>query len=244
LAETGNQFIQDIFQPGLPGFFYAYGAGPCFAENSISVILRNCKVRIPPTLSTIKKEDMMKLSNCTSGTLLFLFPVLFLILGCQKESADMPHLFDEKTTAPAEVSFSGDGLASTTIWQLQQARAHTARYRKLENALKDGYVNINVVMPNMGHHYMKPELLDAEFSYKTPEILVYNKLSDGSHVLVAVEYAVPIPLMPNTAPDGFDGMNDVWTYHTGFNLWLLHAWVWMYNPEGVFNPTNPLVNTF
>jgi hypothetical protein len=25
-------------------------------------------------------------------------------------------------------------------------------------------------------------------------------------------------------------------------LWLLHSWVWAYNPQGIFNPTNPMVH--
>ena len=36
--------------------------------------------------------------------------------------------------------------------------------------------------------------------------------------------------------------NDVWDGNVGAGLWLLHAWVWCYNPAGVFNPTNPLVH--
>jgi len=64
-------------------------------------------------------------------------------------------------------------------------------------------------------------------------------LEDGTPVLVAVEYAVPIAL---ARPEGFQGSTDVWNGTSPFPLWLLHAWVWAYNPEGVFNWTNPLVH--
>jgi hypothetical protein len=44
-----------------------------------------------------------------------------------------------------------------------------------------------------------------------------------------------------TAPEGFTGSSDEWDHNTDFGLWLLHAWVWKNNPDGVFNPTNPRV---
>jgi len=129
-------------------------------------------------------------------------------------------------------------LDKETQFELQQARASTAKYKNFENAIKDGYEDINVVMPYMGYHYMKASLVDTVFDYRNPEILVYNFDTDGRATLVAVEYAVPIELSPE-APEGFTGEYDVWTANTEFGLWLLHAWVWYYNPDGIFNPTNP-----
>jgi hypothetical protein len=133
-------------------------------------------------------------------------------------------------------------LSWRTYWELLQARAATAKYRNIQNATKDGYADISVVVPNMGYHYMKSSLVNATFEITKPEILVYNKTEDGSFQLLAVEYAVPIDLSPNKAPDGFTGDADVWDRNTGFGLWLLHAWVWYQNPSGVFNPTNPLIH--
>ena len=128
------------------------------------------------------------------------------------------------------------------VLELQQARAATARYRHIKNAFKDGYVDINVVVPNMGYHFMKSELTaDGVFDVRKPEILVYNKNEDGSFELGALEYAVPIDVTPDVAPEGFTGTDDVWERNTDFGLWLVHAWVWKNNPDGTFNPTNPLV---
>ena len=131
------------------------------------------------------------------------------------------------------------GLSSQTVWELQQARAATARYRDIKNAIKDGYSNINVDVPNMGHHFMKTSLVDATFDIRNPEILVYNGLDTENPELIAVEYAVPLAY---PMPEGFTGSNDVWNSTSGFPLWLLHAWVWKYNPDGVFNWTNPSVD--
>lgn len=132
-------------------------------------------------------------------------------------------------------------IPSVTAFELQQARAATARYRDIRNAMKDEYIDISVVTENMGYHYMKVSEVDAIFDYRKPEILIYNKNHEGIFELVAVEYAIPIPLSTN-APEGFSGTADVWNENHFFGLWLLHTWVWSYNPDGVFNPTNPLVH--
>jgi hypothetical protein len=132
-----------------------------------------------------------------------------------------------------------NGMNGKTFWELQKARAATARYRNLENAIADGYKDISVDVEEMGHHYLKIGLVDKVFDPARPEILVYNRTESGRPYLVAVEYAVPIN---EPRPEGFSGTADVWNPSAEFQLWLLHAWVWAYNPEGVFNPTNPLIH--
>jgi hypothetical protein len=130
------------------------------------------------------------------------------------------------------------GLSWQTTMELQQARAATAKYRNIDNAIKDGYADIAVDVEHMGHHYMNTSLVDGNFDIRHPEILVYNRDANGKQVLVAVEYAVPLT---DPMPEGFTGSQDVWNGTSGFPLWLLHAWVWAYNPDGVFNWTNEAV---
>ncbi|MCW3116727.1 MAG: hypothetical protein JWM28_809 [Chitinophagaceae bacterium] len=193
-----------------------------------------------------------------SATLFFcsMIWVGFLLTGCSKDIKAPANNAQRMSDGDALVSnnllnteeqfstnYEGlDGLTGQTLWELQQARAATARYRQLKNAIADGYADISVVVPNMGYHYMQSLIVDATFDARKPEILVYNRHDDGSFELVAVEYAVPIDLTPNVAPEGFTGSGDVWDRNTGFGLWLLHAWVWHNNPDGVFNPTNPEVH--
>ena len=43
------------------------------------------------------------------------------------------------------------------------------------------------------------------------------------------------------APAGFVGRADEWDANQAFNLWTLHAWVYEFNPDGVFAPMNPRV---
>jgi len=126
------------------------------------------------------------------------------------------------------------------VAELALTRRATARYQVFENALTDGYVDINVVLPNMGRHLLKQALLDATFDAEHPELLVYTEEPGGHRSLVAVEYAVPLSLTP-MAPEGFTGGADVWFADQTFQLWTLHAWVWRENAAGMFNPTNKKV---
>ena len=165
-----------------------------------------------------------------------------LISSCQKEAATNKDEEIQATAAPKSSEANTlnfyNGLDALTMWQLQQARAATAKYRNIDNAIKDGYADIEVDVQHMGHHYMNTAIVDSVFDIRQPEILVYNKDENGKQQLVAVEYAVPLTY---PQPEGFAGISDVWNGTSGFPLWLLHAWVWAYNPDGVFNWTNPTV---
>jgi len=167
----------------------------------------------------------------------------FLMTGCKKENS-APALNEEElqTRSSQQKASNGfgnyTGLAPETVWELQQAKIATARYNDFQQAINDGYVDINVIVPEMGYHYLKMEYLDGTFEYAKPEILVYNKEENGRMKLVALEYATPVTANP---PSGFTGNDDAWSVYQGA-LWTLHAWVWEYNPAGVFNPTNPLIH--
>ena len=197
------------------------------------------------TKTTHPISSIIKFQNISFFSLILLITILF--IGCTKdainETSDTGLALKASKHMLAQVDPLGQysGLDKVTAWELQQARAATAKYKHLKNAEKDGYVDIDVIMPNMGYHYMKMENVDDQFDIRNPEILVYNHDEDGNMELVAVEYAIPIPLSVN-APEGFTGMDYEWNYHTGFGLWLLHAWVWKFNPDGVFNATNPDVH--
>ena len=174
----------------------------------------------------------------------FILPMAAIVFaGCQKEamkaSVDEAQNINKHSIIPEGDVVNDYGLPPQTVWELQQARAATARYRNIENAKKDGYSNINVDVPNMGHHFMNTSLIDGTFDIRKPAILVYNGLDTGNPELVAVEYAVPLT---DPLPEGFTGSADVWKGDSGFPFWLVHAWVWKYNPDGAFNWTNPDVD--
>jgi len=169
-----------------------------------------------------------------------------LLTACTKQYANEPGAEsrlagNDASSDHSNAVFKYHDVGSQTLWELNQARAATAQYRDIKNAFRDGYASIDVVVPNMGYHFRKLDLVDGVFDYKHPEILVYNKNLDGSFELLAVEYAVPISVTPDVAPEGFTGSGDVWDRNTDFGLWLQHAWIWSFNPAGVFHDTNPLI---
>jgi len=191
------------------------------------------------------KGTFFALPQSTLKTFIFPFAALLLVLAsCTKDAKPLQEDHEQHMKAIGNNNERNPvhlytGLSFQTVWELQQARAATAKYKNIKNAFKDGYVNIDVAAENMGHHFMRTDLVDATFDYRSPEILVYNKDEKGNYYLVAVEYAVPIDLL---RPEGFTGSADAWDNTSPFPFWLLHAWVWAYNPQGVFNPTNPLVH--
>jgi hypothetical protein len=195
------------------------------------------------------KKSFGSIHTISTGVGLFLWSIIFTSVffnSCQKQANEIASpavTSNAKIVATdnpnaSEVMNMYEGLNSRTMWELQQARSATARYLDLKNVIKDGYSNIHVDIPNMGHHFMKTSLVDDVFDVRHPEILVYNGLETGNPELVAVEYAVPL-IYP--VPEGFTGSKDVWNDTSGFPFWLVHAWVWKYNSDGVFNLTNPTV---
>jgi len=132
-------------------------------------------------------------------------------------------------------------LPAQTILQLADVVTATARFQDVSQAIAEQYVDIGVFIPHMGHHYMRQDLVDAQFDLEHPELLVYaDDPCGGALQLVAVEYAIPLSLSKNM-PQGFIGKFDAWDPNDDFGLWTLHAWVWKYNPDGVFAPLNPMV---
>lgn len=151
--------------------------------------------------------------------------------------------------ASAAIAHEGDGAVTAkhaaptaaAVLQLEAVRQAAARYLDVDQAVADGYVDIGVYFPNMGWHYLKAGLLDAHFEATAPELLVYaDDPCGGKRRLVAVEYAIPLDLSPR-APQGFPGSADAWSVNSAFGLWTLHAWVFEFNPDGVFAPDNPRV---
>lgn len=124
--------------------------------------------------------------------------------------------------------------------QLFQARRATAQYRDIGEALGDGYQNIDVFAPGQGCHYLNADLLDGTFDHKRPELLAYAESPGRDPLLVGVEYAVPISESPGGPPEGFAGDFDVWSQNEDFQLWTLHAWIYLPSPDGVFVSDNPL----
>jgi hypothetical protein len=174
--------------------------------------------------------------------LLTILAAAFLCTSCTKRDLHQPKNETQSVSSDESNALAGCiNWQNKTVQELLQARRATEKYKDINNAFADGYVDIDVVMDSMGYHFQRVDITDSIFDIEHPELLVYNKMEDGTFKLVAVEYAVPLDQSADS-PRGFTGHQDVWDHNDAFGLWLLHAWVWDYNPLGVFNPTNPRVH--
>jgi hypothetical protein len=162
------------------------------------------------------------------------------LLGAGAFAHDMQDMADMHAMHH-DMSKGHDRPSPIAVLQLDEVRNATARYLDVDVAVHAGYRDIGLFVPNMGWHYMKDKLVDARFDPTQPELLEYaDDPCGGKRKLVAVEYAVPLSLSKK-APLGFVGRADEWDANQQFQLWTLHAWVFEFNPDGVFAPMNPRV---
>lgn len=155
----------------------------------------------------------------------------------------------DSSTAPVDLASSASPARLVDVQavnlpndELARLRAATARYHDIDSAIADGYdFEFTGYRTQMGFHYMKPELVDATFEVERPEVLMYAPGPGGKLRFVGVEYATPIADMQNPPPppEGFSGEEDVWSINTEFEVWTLHAWVGLENPDGIFTAHNP-----
>ena len=128
----------------------------------------------------------------------------------------------------------GAGVAGGSSGQdgLAGVRAATARYHDLDAAVDDGYTNFDLCFDSMGEHFGRPSAIgDGTLDATAPEALVYAHVGDRLQ-LVAVEYV-------STEPGEVLGIP--LHFNPTVGLWVLHAWVWKHNPDGVHADFNPNV---
>ncbi len=89
----------------------------------------------------------------------------------------------------------------------------------------------------MGYHFQNNSLLDTTLDLQHPEVLVYEKLPDGSFQLNGVEFLVPISAWKSSEPPRIMGQALIKADPIGF--WFLHVWTWKADPSGLFAPWNP-----
>ena len=136
--------------------------------------------------------------------------------------------------------------------QLAALRGATARFHRLDAAVAEGYTPFGGCFSDpagtgaMGYHYVNNELVDdPAIDPLRPELLVYAQQPSGELRLVAVEWITFVSAWHgagNAAPPGLFGHE----FHVNPTLlaepfYLLHAWIWKNNPDGMFADWNPKV---
>jgi hypothetical protein len=142
---------------------------------------------------------------------------------------------------------------------LKKARDASAPYRHLDTAKVDGYGLLtdargvacidNPGVGGMGIHYVKNELVgDYVVDAASPEALVYEPRRSGRLRLVAVEYVVfqeAWDAAHASPPELFGREFELIPAGNRHGLppfYELHAWLWKFNPRGMFDDWNPQVS--
>jgi len=150
--------------------------------------------------------------------------------------------------------------------QLAAAKAATAKYRSMERARADGYIQVTQFIPGLGLHMANLRIREDVFDPARPQLLLYTPKRSGGYALAGVGYTFVHD--SDVPPTGFAGGQDVWHFHTNLcflpggsvtlaptqaacqargglyqeqTAWLLHAWIWKANPNGMFSEANPKV---
>jgi hypothetical protein len=113
-------------------------------------------------------------------------------------------------------------------------RDATAKFHRVKEALDSGRVDLHLCVDQMGQHYANPDTFsDGVLDPLDPEAMVYANDGPNHHLrLVAVEW---VSTTPGTV------MNMPLHLNPDLGVWVLHAWIWQHNPDGMFEDMNPRI---
>ena len=151
--------------------------------------------------------------------------------------------------APAKDKGEAPGIIPSKFGEavdrdIMTIRGATARFKATEAAEAAGYKRVTGCVERqpagaMGYHFQDNALLDTTLDLDHPEVLVYEKMSDGRFQLNGVEFLVPISAWKSAEPPRIMGQDLIKADPIGF--WFLHVWIWKASPSGLFAPWNPNV---
>jgi hypothetical protein len=135
------------------------------------------------------------------------------------------------------------GLGEAVDHDVMTIRAATAKFKTTEAAETAGYKpdgGCIEYQPHgaMGYHYKNTDLYNnATLDLEHPEVLVYEKMPDGTFQLNGVEFLVPIAAWKSTEPPRI--MGQALKKADKFGFYYLHVWNWKASPTGLFADWNP-----
>ena len=159
---------------------------------------------------------------------------------------------------PALAHGGGDHDGSGVLRDLIEAAKVSARYHSLAKAKGDGFVPFAIpeelggtlltirgdeitcfdsVDGGMGVHYVRN--IDGHLDPADPEALVYQVGRHHRLRLVAVEYIIPEEFVDPSSPPILFGQ--MMHHHPSLPVYVLHVWIWKWNPSGLFADFNPRV---
>jgi hypothetical protein len=85
-------------------------------------------------------------------------------------------------------------------------------------------------------------LVDGVIDASRPEVLIYEPTKNGEVQLVGVAFVVPPQAWPNSAPPTLGAQEFTPPAGPASPTYLLTAWVWRHNPDGLHAFYNPKVS--
>ena len=178
----------------------------------------------------------MKLSQVIRSRHVLVAVIGAVLSACADQNPTTPVRQATMTPQPAVVS-ANEATAAATL------RMVTARYQDLQTALDDQFVLLHECESRPGEgpvgtvYLNVARLLDGVIDPKLPDALIYAPSSNGSLKLAGAEFAIPYAL----APQRPSFLGHAFQDEPEFGVYALHAWVWLENPNGMFEETNPRI---
>jgi hypothetical protein len=143
---------------------------------------------------------------------------------------------------PVRSMTSGYDAAITR--DLRELRGATTLFQVLDSAVATGYARevqnclVHEHHGAMGYHHVNSRLMDEKPELRRPEILLYERMPDGTYRLNGVEFIVPYRswARDSVAPVL---MGQKLMQEDNLKFWYLHVWAWKQNPEGLFANFHP-----
>lgn len=155
-------------------------------------------------------------------------------------------------------ALAGQGGPSTEVRFAREARLGTAKYSDARVARAEGFKRVGVEFPFMGEHWVNlARVMENRFDPARPSVLIYVR-AGGEPRLAGVGYTAMLA-SPEDRPPVSAAPASMWHEHNGSvaeeslpihgelgghhaadlpRLAILHAWVWIQNPGGMFVTDN------
>lgn len=168
------------------------------------------------------------------------------LAGCAADAPLDPSAALPRSTpsAPA-LAVSAAETEGALVARLRQA---SVRFRDIQVAIDEGYVQASPCLPGFGVVFRNLTLFDGVVDPEHPELLLYEPQKNGDMRLGAVEMiilAIPWDAIhsgpPTYAGQEFEDRRAPGSAGPPFPNYALHAWVWQHNPDGLFTPYNPRI---
>jgi hypothetical protein len=203
------------------------------SKTSAGLFCTGITMRFKLSSRTNSKKGTKKMRKSSALTGLLLMTIAFTIAPSAQAG--------DKDTSQAP-GILPSGYSDAVDHDVMKVREATAKFKTTEAAEAAGYKRVTDCVeykPHgaMGYHYQNNALLDTTLDLEHPEVLVYEKMADGSFQLNGVEFLVPISAWKSPEPPRI--MGQALTKADSIGFWFLHVWTWKPSPTGLFAPWNP-----